>query len=297
MVIGQPSGGGRSRRFPAADDAGRRRHDAKGEPMSATDWNPDLYTRFEEERTRPARDLLARCAFPGSANGENLRIADLGCGPGNSTELLAQRFAKAEIVGYDLSPAMLEAARARVPLARFERADIGDWRPEAPFDLVYSNAALQWVRGHGALLPALLEHVAPGGLLAAQIPDNLSDPSQTAMAAIAADPAFSAYLSDAGEAREPIAPIGVYYDWLAGAGAGVDIWMTHYQHRMKSPQAITDWFRSTGLKPFVDPLPEDLREMFLARYTQAMDEGYPLRADGSRLLGFPRLFFVARKAV
>ncbi len=263
--------------------------------MSATDWNPALYTRFEDERTRPARDLLARCSFEGNETGRGLTIADLGCGPGNSTELLVQRFPQAEIVGYDLSPAMLQSAGARVPGARFETADIGDWRPGRRFDLVYSNAALQWVRGHGRLVPALLDHVAPGGLLAAQIPDNLADPSQTAMAEIAADPLFAPFLSGAGEAREPIAPLVAYYDWLAGAGASVDIWMTHYQHPMESAAAITDWFRSTGLKPFVDPLPDDLKPAFLERYTAAMEAGYPRRADGGRLLGFPRLFFVARR--
>lgn len=263
--------------------------------MTNRDWNPALYTRFEDERTRPARDLLARCVPDGPADGEALRIADLGCGPGNSTELLVARFPRAEIVGYDLSPAMLQAARERVPQARFETGDIGDWHPDAPFDLVYSNAALQWVRGHERLLPALMEHVVPGGLLAAQVPDNLADPSQTAMARIAAEPPFAEHLGGAGEAREPIAPIGAYYDWLTRADATVDIWMTHYQHPMESAEAITDWFRSTGLKPFVDPLPDELKPAFLDRYTAEMETGYPTRADGRRLLGFPRLFFVAKK--
>ncbi|WP_185983736.1 trans-aconitate 2-methyltransferase [Aureimonas mangrovi] len=259
------------------------------------DWNPTLYTRFEDERTRPARDLLARCSFPGRPEGEALRIADLGCGPGNSTELLVERFPKAEITGFDLSPAMLEEARRRVPGARFETADIADFRPARPFDLVYSNAALQWVRGHETLIPRLLDAVVPGGLLAAQVPDNLADPSQTAMHDIAREAPFAKHLTGAGEAREPIAPLAQYYDWLAGAGAAVEIWMTHYQHPMTDAAAITDWFRSTGLKPFVDPLPDDLKPLFLERYTQAMETGYPERADGKRLLAFPRLFFVARQ--
>ena len=263
--------------------------------MSSADWNPALYTRFEDERTRPARDLLARCSFPGREDGEGLMIADLGCGPGNSTELLVARFPKAEIVGYDLSPAMLDAARNRVPQARFDAADIGDWRPGRRFDLVYSNAALQWVRGHQSLMPRLLQNVAPGGLLAAQIPDNLDDPSQTAMVDIAAEPNFAPHLADAGERREPIAALQDYYDWLVRDAQSVDIWLTHYQHPMTSAEAITDWFRSTGLKPFIDPLPDTLKERFLAQYTAAMEIGYPKRADGGRLLGFPRLFFVARK--
>ncbi|RIY00001.1 trans-aconitate 2-methyltransferase [Aureimonas flava] len=259
------------------------------------DWNPALYTRFEDERTRPARDLLARCRI-GEGAGAGLRIADLGCGPGNSTALLAERFPEAEIIGFDTSDAMLEAARARLPDARFERADIAAFAPDTPFDLVFSNAALQWVRGHARLVPALFAHVRAGGLLAVQIPDNLADPSQVAMRDIAGEAPFASALGGMDEAREAIAPRETYYDWLAGAASELDVWTTIYNHPMGSPQAITDWFASTGLKPFVDPLDEAGRARFRARYTQEMDRRYPARADGRRLLAFPRLFFVARRA-
>ncbi len=259
------------------------------------DWNPTLYSRFEDERTRPARDLLARCRI-GDEEGAGLRIADLGCGPGNSTALLAERFPKAEIVGFDTSEAMLAAARARLPGARFERADIGAWDPTEPFDLVFSNAALQWVLGHERLVPALFAHVRPGGLLAAQIPDNLAEPSQTAMRAIADEQPFAAALAGMTEAREIIAARETYYDWLAGEASEVDVWTTVYNHPMESPQAITEWFTSTGLKPFLDPLDEAARARFCERYTQEMDAAYPPRGDGRRLLAFPRLFFVARRA-
>ncbi|WP_061930908.1 trans-aconitate 2-methyltransferase [Aureimonas sp. AU22] len=261
-----------------------------------TDWNPALYSRFEDERTRPARDLLARCRI-GDGEGEGLRIADLGCGPGNSTALLAERFPQAEVTGFDTSETMLQAARARLPGARFERADISTWDPAEPFDLVFSNAALQWVLGHEQLIPALFRHVRPGGLLAAQVPDNLADPSQVAMQDIAREDPFARTLDRMNEAREPIAAREAYYDWLAAAGASeVDVWTTIYNHPMTSPEAITEWFSSTGLKPFVDPLDEDGRALFRSRYTQEMDRRYPARADGRRLLAFPRLFFVARRA-
>ncbi|WP_279481864.1 trans-aconitate 2-methyltransferase [Aureimonas sp. SK2] len=258
------------------------------------DWNPALYTRFEDERTRPARDLFARCRI-GEGGGAGLRIADLGCGPGNSTALLVERFPQAEVIGFDTSEAMLAAARERLPGARFERADIGAFVTDEPFDLVFSNAALQWVLGHERLIPALFAAVRPDGLLAAQIPDNLAEASQTAMRDIAAEEPFAATLSGMDEAREAIAPREAYYDWLVGEASEVDVWTTVYNHPMESAQAITDWFTSTGLKPFLDPLDEGDRARFSARYTEAMETAYPPRADGRRLLAFPRLFFVARR--
>ncbi|WP_062204150.1 trans-aconitate 2-methyltransferase [Aureimonas sp. AU12] len=260
------------------------------------DWNPALYTRFEEERTRPARDLLRRCEFPLDRPFEMLRIADLGCGPGNSTALLAERFPGAAITGFDTSEAMLEAARARLPQCRFALGDIAAFEPDDPFDLVFSNAALQWVLGHRTLIPALMRQVAPGGVFAAQIPDNLADPSQVAMREIALEPDFAPLLAGDVERREAIGTREDYYDWLSAAGRReVDVWTTIYNHPMADAQAITDWFSSTGLKPFIDPLPDDLSERFKARYTQEMDRRYPVRADGRRLLAFPRLFMVARK--
>ncbi|WP_062232123.1 trans-aconitate 2-methyltransferase [Aureimonas sp. N4] len=259
------------------------------------EWNPSLYSRFEDERTRPARDLLARCRLDAPEGGRGLRIADLGCGPGNSTELLFQRFPDAEITGFDTSEAMLDTARRRLPTCRFERADIGAFEPAAPFDLLYANASLQWVLGHDRLIPRLFAHVAPGGLLAAQIPDNLAEPAQIAMRDIAAEPDFAGFLSGMSEAREDVAARGSYYDWLVPQASEVDVWTTIYEHPMESAAAITNWFRSTGLKPFIDPLDEDARARFLQRYTEEMERRYEARADGQRLLAFPRLFFVARR--
>lgn len=261
----------------------------------AKDWEPALYSRFERERTRPARDLLAQCELGDPASGGRLRIVDLGCGPGNSTALLRERFPDADILGIDTSPAMLDAARRRLPDCRFEGGDIGALGDLGRFDLVFTNAALQWVPDHPRLLPALFALVAPGGLFAAQVPDNLADPSQTEMRRIAADPEFAPWLTDIDEARTDIAPREAIYDMLAGAGAVADVWTTVYNHPLPDAAAITQWFRSTGLRPFLDPLPDEARARFEARYTQAVDAAYPPRADGSRLLAFPRLFWTARR--
>ncbi len=253
------------------------------------DWNPDLYRRFEDERTRPARDLLARVPLTSPR-----RIVDLGCGPGNSTELLVERFPDAAVLGIDNSAAMLDSARERLPGCRFERADIGDWAPDGAFDLIYANASLQWVGDHERLLPRLLGHLAPGGVLAVQMPDNRDEPTHRAMRELAAQLPYAALIGDASRLRTELLGLHGYYDLLAPL-ASVDLWRTAYQHPMASPARIVEWVRGTGLKPFVDPLPEAERAQFLVAYEQRIADSYPPRADGQLLLAFPRLFFVARR--
>ena len=254
------------------------------------DWNPALYRRFEDERTRPARDLLARVPLA-----ECALAYDLGCGPGNSTELIVERFPRARVVGLDNSPAMLESARKRLPDTAFELADISAWQPAPAPDLIYSNATLQWVPGHESLVPRLFSMLAPGGVLAVQMPDNMQEPSHRAMADVASQPAFCSMSGTTGSRAELLGVDG-YYDLLAPIAHSVDVWRTAYQHPMASPAAIVDWLRSTGLRPFLDALPDDTqRNAFLAEYERRMDAAYPPRADGKRLLAFPRLFFVAVK--
>ena len=256
------------------------------------DWNPDLYARFEDERTRPAAELLARVRL----DAPRLAI-DIGCGPGNSTELIARRFPEAEIVGLDTSPAMLEAARLRLPQAGFVEGDAAVWQPEAAPDLLYANASLQWVSHHAALLPRLFGLLAPGGVLAVQMPDNLAEPTHRLMREIAAEGPWTAAIGDpavAGRVGRMLS-IDAYYDLLAPLAAGVDVWRTAYQHPMADARAIVDWVRATGLKPFVDPLSAELKSGFLQAYERAVDAAYPPRSDGRRLLAFPRVFIVAQK--
>ena len=253
------------------------------------DWNPDLYRRFEDERTRPARDLLARVPLESPR-----RVVDLGCGPGNSTELLVERFPAADVIGIDNSAAMLDSARERLPGCRFELADIATWTTQEAPDLIYANAALQWVADHERLLPRLLGLLAPGGVLAVQMPDNRDEPTHRAMRELAAQPAFAALIGDASKLRTDLLGLDGYYDLLAPLGE-LDLWRTAYQHPMDSPARIVEWVRGTGLKPFVDPLTEPARAQFLAAYEQRIADSYPPRADGRLLLAFPRLFFVARR--
>jgi len=255
------------------------------------DWNPALYRRYEDERTRPAQELLARVPLP-----EVRHAVDLGCGPGNSTELLVQRFPKAQVVGTDNSEAMLASARERLPQARFELSDIATWAPqdEAPH-LIYANAALQWVPDHEQLIPRLFAALAPGGVLAIQMPDNREEPTHRLMRAVAAEAPWAEPIGDADRLRTLLLPLGGYYDLLAPVAARVDVWHTIYQHPMADAAAIVEWVRGTGLKPFVDRLPADLQASYLAEYERRVDQAYPARTDGKRLLAFPRMFIVAQR--
>jgi len=263
--------------------------------LSQLDWNPALYRRYEDERTRPAHDLLARVGLTAPA-----RVVDLGCGPGNSTELLARRFPEAQVLGTDNSPPMIESARERLPQARFPRlrfevSDIAAWQPAVAPDLIYTNAALQWVPDHASLLPRLLDALAPGGVLAIQMPDNRDEPTHRLMREVAAEAPWRDAIGDVSHLRTDLLGLDGYYDLLAPLAGSLDIWRTAYQHPMASAQAIVEWVRATGLRPFVDRLAPQLRESYLATYEARVDAAYPAHTDGQRLLAFPRLFIVATR--
>ncbi|WP_419953961.1 trans-aconitate 2-methyltransferase [Methylobacterium sp.] len=257
------------------------------------DWNPALYTRFEDERTRPAAELLARVPLEAPR-----LVYDLGCGPGNSTALITARFPEAEVIGLDTSPAMLERARSRLPGLAFARADAATWIPEQAPDLIYANAVLQWLPDHPVLLPRLLGLLAPGGVLAVQMPDNLAEPSHRLMREVAGAGPWAGAIGDpavAGRLGRMLEPAG-YYDLLAPLAAEVDVWRTAYHHPMTDAAAIVEWVRATGLRPFLDPLDPEDTAGFLAAYATAIDAAYPPRSNGGRLLAFPRVFIVARRA-
>ena len=252
-------------------------------------WSAKQYVAFEDERTRPARDLLE--AIPA---GDVRSAIDIGCGPANSTELLVARFAGASVRGLDSSTDMIEAARKRLPQVRFDVADIDTWNDNGPFDVIFANAVLQWVPDHAALLPALVKKLAPGGSLAIQMPDNLNEPSHRLMREVAAQGPWADKLAGAAGQRTEMADASSYYSMLKPHCARVDIWRTTYHHPLAGgASGVVEWFKGSGLRPFLDPLDEAERAQYLKQYQTAIEQAYPALADGSVLLPFPRLFIVA----
>ena len=246
---------------------------------------------FEDERTRPARDLVA--AIPETAAS---RMCDLGCGPGNSTEVLAARFGDAAIEGVDSSPDMIAAARARMPGVRFTVADIQTWDDPGPFGVLLANAVLQWLPDHAGLLPRLAAKLAPGGSLAVQMPDNLDEPAHRIMREVAADGPWAAKLMAAAGVRAGMGTPDWYYGLLRPHCARVDVWRTTYHHPLAGgADAVVEWFKGSGLRPFLAPLDAGEQAGFLAEYRSRVASAYPALADGSVLLPFPRLFLVGTR--
>ena len=254
-------------------------------------WSAAQYVKFEAERNRPIFDLLAR--IPDA----DIRTAvDIGCGPGNSTEWLKARFPDAQVTGLDSSTDMVEAARKRLPQIDFQVADITTWQAETPVDLILANAVLQWLPDHEALFPRLIGMLNPGGVLAIQMPDNLDEPSHRLMREVAADGPWKDKLVGAADSRAERRPAEWYYGILKDM-AEVDIWRTTYYHTLEGgADAIVEWFKGSGLRPFLEPLNEDEKAAFLDCYHREVARAYAAFPDNTVLLPFPRLFIVARRA-
>ena len=251
------------------------------------DWSPEQYLKFEDERTRPARDLLAQIPVVDAR-----RVVDIGCGPGNSTELLARRWPLAAVTGVDTSADMLRQARERLPGHSFIEANIAHWAPPEHTDVLFANAIFQWVPGHLRQLQRLLGALSPGGVLAVQMPDNTAEPAIAVQRAVAAHGPWADKLARA-EPRAFLLPVEGYYDLLKPHCARIEIWHGIYNHVMAAPQAIVEWFKGSSLQPYMALLDAPMREKFLAAYSEKIAAAYPRRVDGTVLLKFPRLFIVA----
>jgi trans-aconitate 2-methyltransferase len=252
-------------------------------------WDPAKYLEFAGPRLRPAIDLLARVPLAAPA-----AVYDLGCGAGNVTKLLVERWPGAAVTGVDGSPAMLATARAAAPAVTWQQADLGAWRPPRPADLLYSNAALHWLDGHERLFPRLMADLASGGVLAVQMPRNHGAPSHTEMVAAAAAGPWRERLAPHLRTR-PVAEPSVYHDILAPHAARLDIWETEYLHVLEGENPVVEWTRGSALKPLLDALEEPHRSAFLAEYAMRIARAYPPRPSGRTLFPFRRLFFVATR--
>ncbi len=250
-------------------------------------WDPAQYGLFLDQRTRPAADLLAHIRLDAPAH-----IADLGCGPGNSTGLLATRWPKAAITGIDSSQAMLEKARKTAPHIDWQCADIAQWRAETPFQLIYSNALLHWLDNHAVLFPRLLSSVAKGGALAVQMPRNFDAPSHRIIASVAQSAPWAAKLD--GRLREnPVAAPDYYYHLLSEDCEIIDIWETSYLHVLEGEDAVLNWIKGTALVPLLAALDDDEQNDFICELAARLAAAYPRRQDGRTLFPFRRLFFIA----
>lgn len=256
--------------------------------MSATGWDPGQYLRFSGERLRPALDLLAHVPL-----NEPSRVIDLGCGAGNVTAILKQRFPAADVAGIDGSAEMLDRARQAAPECRFARADIATWRPDAAPDLIYSNAALHWIGDHATLFPRLLSLLAPGGVLAVQMPAMHDAPFRRLQHTVASSGPWAEALRGHASARD-ILSAGDYWDLLKPRAAALDMWETTYLHALRGEDAVVEWAAGSSLRPFLEPLPPALRAAYRQAYAEALRPHYPRRADGTTLLPFRRLFIIAR---
>jgi trans-aconitate 2-methyltransferase len=253
-------------------------------------WDSQQYLRFADERTQPCRDLASRIAIASPR-----RVIDLGCGPGNSTAVLAQRWPAAQLTGLDSSPQMIETARSADPSRQWVVGDITQWTSGGEaYDVVFSNAAIQWVEDHARCLPRLLKRVAPGGALAIQMPGNYDGPAHRSMRELAASASWRGRFPSRGVREWHVHDLGFYYDVLAPHAARVDLWETEYLHAMPNAQAIVEWYKGTGLRPFLDALATDGdRTEFMAEYLERIRADYPSRRDGRVLFPFRRLFMIA----
>ena len=251
-----------------------------------TTWDPNQYLKFADHRLRPALDLLARIP-----DAPYKTVWDLGCGPGNVTKLLLDRWPSAVVRALDNSPAMLDKARTIAGIEWIE-GDIVRWTANEPADLIFSNAALHWVDDHATVFPRLMQQLARGGVLAVQMPRNCEAPSHTLLYESAREGPWRERVETLLR-PSPVQRPEVYYDLLAAHATHVDLWEVEYLHVLQGENAVLEWTKGTAVRPFLDAMPAEMHAAFLAAYAARLRQAYPRRVDGMTLFPFRRLFLVA----
>jgi trans-aconitate 2-methyltransferase len=251
-------------------------------------WDPVRYLTYADERGRPFLELLARIGASAPAV-----VVDLGCGPGNMTRLLAERWPDSAITGIDASPAMVDAARVAAPGIEFRVEDVRTWAPADPVDVLFSHATLQWIPGHVELLPRLVASVRSGGWFAFGVPGNLAEPTHTLREQLAAEEPYAALTGGVDAPAALTAPD--YWRLLTDLGCQVDAWSTTYLHELRGEDPVFAWISSTGARPVLLALEAEpeLRASYEAELKRRLREAYP-EHDGVVLMPFRREFVVAR---
>jgi trans-aconitate 2-methyltransferase len=254
------------------------------------DWNPELYLRYENERTLPSRDLISRIAVTNPSD-----IIDMGCGPGNSTRVLRERWPGARILGLDNSPDMIRKAKEAYPRGQWILADAAVWKPDRKCDIVFSNATLQWIPGQEIVIRTFFDALNSSGALAVQVPADDGSPLRRAVLRVAGTGDWKDRMEGC-DRRIAYHDETYYYDQLSPLARRIEIWNTTYFHRMAGHPDLVDWYASTGMKPFLDRLSGgDSKREFQSRVLEECRDGYPPQGDGCVLFPFKRIFFIAYK--
>lgn len=252
-------------------------------------WDPAQYLKFGGHRLRPAIDLLNRIDLDAPRE-----VVDLGSGTGNVTRLLRERWPEAHLVGVDNSAEMVEQAREKEPGIEWQVADIGGWRAERHVDLVFTNAALHWIPGHRELFAGLVESVAPGGVLAAQMPRNFGAKSHTSISEAAKAGPWRSSLEPLLRPA-PVEEPEFYIDVLSPLTSSLDVWETTYYQMLTGDNPVKEWTKGTWLRPLLDALDEPERSEFESTYADLVLGHYPQRPDGTTVFPFKRMFIVATR--
>lgn len=255
-----------------------------------SDWNPDQYLKFARQRTQPSIDLASRVKVENPAS-----VIDIGCGPGNSTRVLLESWPNAQITGLDSSPQMIDKAKTDLPEIEWITGDAGRFTFGKGYDVVFSNAAIQWMQNHEALVPRLYKIVKPGGALAVQIPADQGSPIRMSLLSVSAQEKWLKYTSGR-ERLMNYRTAEYYYDILAEMSGRFDVWETIYYHVLDSHEDLIEWYRGTALRPFLEKIPDgEIRKEFENEILDGCKDQYEIRKDGKVLYPFRRIFFVAYK--